>query len=66
MDGLSFVCIKQLFIGVFHIFIMASKMAANGHVTIFIIMVQTKGLYISNILLKFHSNMLNGSGDTLC
>ena len=26
-----------MFIGIFHIFNMASKMAANGHVTIFII-----------------------------
>ena len=36
MDILSFLH-KKLFIGIFHIFNMASKMAANGHVTIFII-----------------------------
>ena len=31
-----FLCIKKLFIGIFHIFNIAYKMAAKGHVTIFI------------------------------
>ena len=51
----------------FHIFNMASKMAAKGHVTIFLIIgLNNSFFYISNILLKFHSGMLNGSGDTQC
>ena len=49
-----------------HIFNMVSKMAANGHVTILLSLLQMKVVYISNILLKFHSYMLNGSGITLC
>ena len=49
-----------------HIFNMVSKMAANGHVTILLLLLQMKVLYISNILLKFHSYIWNGSGDTLC
>ena len=49
-----------------HIFNMVSKIAANGRVTILLLLLQMKVLYISNILLKFHSYMLNGSGDTLC
>ena len=36
MDVLSF-CIKKLVIGIFHIFNMASKMAATDQVTIFFI-----------------------------
>ena len=32
----------------------------------FLLLVQIKVLYISNILWKFHSDRLNGSGDTLC
>ena len=35
-------CIKQLFIGIFHIFNMASKMVAKGHVTIFFIIGSNK------------------------
>ena len=50
----------------FHIFNMTSKMAAKGHVTIFLTIGSNKSLYISNILRKFYSNRLNGSGDTLC
>ena len=51
----------------FSYFNMASNMAAKGHVTIFLLsLVQMKVLYISNILLEFHSNRLNGSDDTLC
>ena len=45
---------------------MASKMAAEGHVAIFILLVEVKVLYISNILQKFHNNWLNGPRDTLC
>ena len=45
---------------------MASKMAANGHVTIIIIIGSDESLYISKVLRKIHSNRLNGSGDTLC
>ena len=38
VDGfLSIFCMKYLFIGIFHIFNMASKMAAKGHWTIFFI-----------------------------
>ena len=43
-------CIKYLFIGIFYIFNIASKMDANGHVTILLLLVQMKVLYISNIL----------------
>ena len=45
---------------------MTSKMAAYGHMTTVIVMVQMKDLYISNMLWQFHSNRLNCSGDTLC
>ena len=55
-----------MFIGIFHIFNMASTLAANGHVTILLLLIQMTGLYISDILCKFHSNRLSGSGDTLC
>ena len=38
VDGcFIFFCIKKLFIDIFHIFNMASKMATKGHMTIFII-----------------------------
>ena len=46
---------------------MASKMATKGHLTILLLLlVQMYVLYVSNILWKFYSNMLYGSGDTLC
>ena len=40
-------CIKYLFIGIFHIFNIASKMAATGHVTIFIIFDSNKSFIYS-------------------
>ena len=49
----------------FSYFNMASEMTTKGHVT-FLLLVQIKVLYICNILNKFHSNRLNGSGNTLC
>ena len=67
MNVLSIFCMKKLFIGIFHIFNMASKMAAKGHVTIFFIICSNQFfLYISNILWKFHGDRLNGSGDARC
>ena len=36
MDVLSFFLHKIVVIGIFHIYYMASKMAASGHVTIYI------------------------------
>ena len=55
-----------MFIGIFHIFNIAPKMASKGHVTIFYIIGLNKVVYISNILWTVHSDRLNGSGDTLC
>ena len=40
-------------------------MAAKGHVTIFLLLIQMQILYISNILRKFYNKKLNGSGDIL-
>ena len=45
MDVLSNFFMNKLFIGIFHIFNMASKMAAKGHVTIFFIIIQIKILF---------------------
>ena len=46
---------------------MASKMATDGLVTIYYYYLFQKIVsYTSNILGKFRSNRLNGSGDTQC
>ena len=44
MDVLSIFCLKWLFIGIFQIFNMASKMTTKGHVTIFYIIALNKSL----------------------
>ena len=40
---------------------MALEIAAKGHVKFFLLLIKIKLLYI-----QFHSNRINGSGDTLC
>ena len=45
---------------------MASKMATKGHGTIFIIVGSSESLIYKQHSVKFHSNRLNASGDTLC
>ena len=66
MDILSFLH-KKVFIGIFLYFPYGFQ---NGRQRsrdfLLLLLVQMKVLYISCILRKFHSNGLNGSGDTLC
>ena len=50
VDGCLLYLHKMVVYRHFHIFNMASKMAAKGHVTIFIINDSSEILYISNIL----------------
>ena len=44
MHVLSISCMQYVFIGIFHIFNMASKMAAKGHVTMFFIIDSNKSV----------------------
>ena len=67
VDGcFIYFCIKTLCKGIFIFSCGLQNWPSTVTWLLLRLLVQMKVLYISNILWKFHSNRLNGSGDTLC